>query len=98
MALTMRIKAAKPTTARIRGSEAHRVKWKDRGAKHPPREARVCRWPSALEFLRRARREVCQHPVGAGALEGDQAFHHRLVAVDPAVLAAAMIIEYSPLT
>jgi hypothetical protein len=45
-----------------------------------------------------ARREIRQHPVGAGALEGDEAFHHRFVAVDPAFLSRAMVIEYSPLT
>src|SRR5215510_13929631 len=41
-----------------------------------------------LEFLRYARRKITEHAGGAGSLERDQAFHHRLLAVEPAVLCA----------
>src|ERR1700753_1613158 len=36
-------------------------------------------------LFRGLRRKIPQHPVGAGALDPDQAFHHRPLAVDPAV-------------
>ena len=42
------------------------------------------------------RGEIGEHAVGAGALEGEQRFQHRLFAIDPAIRAAARIIEYSP--
>src|SRR6266404_8747052 len=45
--------------------------------------------PSALrlQLFRRLRREVSEDAVGAGALERQQAFHHRPLAVDPAIAA-----------
>jgi len=39
---------------------------------------------SSAKLLRRPWRKVGQHAIRAGALEGDEALHHRLVAVDPA--------------
>ena len=41
--------------------------------------------PSRLQLLRRLRRKIGQDAVGAGALEAEQAFHHRPLAVDPAI-------------
>ena len=38
-----------------------------------------------LQPPRRLEREIGQHAVGAGALEGEQALQHRRVAVEPAV-------------
>src|SRR5277367_4451272 len=53
------------------------------------REVRLCPpyedLPLRLQPLRRLRREVGEDAVGAGALEGEQAFHDRAVAVDPAI-------------
>ena len=42
--------------------------------------------PARLDLLRRLRREIRQNPVRAGAFEGEQAFEHRVVAVEPAVV------------
>src|SRR5581483_9133852 len=44
-----------------------------------------CRKPSALKLFDSFRREITQHAVGSRALTGDKAFHHSLVAVDPAI-------------
>src|SRR5271163_4913163 len=41
---------------------------------------------SDAQLLRGPWREICEHPVGASALESDEALHHRLVAVEPAVV------------
>src|SRR5882724_12591482 len=41
--------------------------------------------PLHLQLLRRLRCEIGQDAVGAGALEPQEAFHHRPLAVDPAV-------------
>src|SRR5882672_5893199 len=38
-----------------------------------------------LDLLRGLRRKIGQDAVGAGALEGEQALHHRAFAVDPAI-------------
>ena len=52
---------------------------------------------SCFEFFRHARREISEHAVGAGALEGDQAFHtSRARRRASRCCAAAMIIAYSP--
>src|SRR6201996_9186999 len=40
---------------------------------------------SRVKFLRNSRSKVAEHTVRPGALEGDQAFHHRLLAIQPAV-------------
>ena len=48
--------------------------------------------------LRGALREIGQNAVGAGAPDRQQGFERDRAFVDPAVPAAAMIIEYSPLT
>src|SRR5436305_2872799 len=49
----------------------------------------LCR---GLQLLRRGRRKISQNPVGASALEADEAFHDGPLALDPAIVEAAMII------
>src|SRR5260221_6493441 len=48
--------------------------------------ARVKTLACAFQRLGNPRREGAEHAAGARALEGDQALHHRLLAVEPAVL------------
>src|SRR6476646_12181759 len=38
---------------------------------------------TCLELLRHPRREICEHAIAAGALEGEKAFNHRAVGVRP---------------
>src|SRR5690606_13576435 len=45
----------------------------------------ICTRASGAQLARRLEREVGQHPVGARALEREQAFHHHEVVVQPTV-------------
>src|SRR6516162_3313651 len=71
-----RLRPREPDRTRRRGEQILAARW----TALPPRGS-----PS-LQPARRVDRGVGQDTVGAGALEADQALHHRPLAVEPAIL------------